>query len=43
VVRPGDELRPIDGLPADIDAAEVGISIVPFAAERFEGGDVLAA
>jgi sulfate adenylyltransferase len=43
VVRPGDELRPVDGLPADIDAAEVGISIVPFAAERLADGGELAA
>ena len=44
VVRPGDELRPVDGLPSDIDAAEVGISILPFAAElSLPGGGGLAA
>jgi sulfate adenylyltransferase len=44
VVRRGDQLRPVDGLPADIDPAEVGISIVPFSAElSLPGGDGLTA
>jgi len=44
VVRPGDQLRPTDGLPPDIDASEVGVSILPFAAElSLPGGEGLAA
>jgi ATP sulfurylase len=44
LVREGDLLRPGDGLPADLAAVEIGISIVPFAAEfSLPDGDALAA
>jgi sulfate adenylyltransferase len=44
VVREGDLLRPGDGLPADLSAEEIGIAIVPFAAEfALPDGDALAA
>jgi ATP sulfurylase len=44
VVRAGDLIRPGDGLPADVSAEEIGISIVPFAEEfSLPDGDGLAA
>lgn len=44
VVRAGDLIRPGDGLPADVSAVEIGISIVPFAEEfALPDGDGLAA
>jgi sulfate adenylyltransferase len=44
VVREGDLLRPGDGLPADLSSEELGIAIVPFAAEfALPDGDALAA
>jgi sulfate adenylyltransferase len=44
VVRHGDQIRPVDGLPADLDASELGMAIVPFAAEfALPDGDALAA
>jgi sulfate adenylyltransferase len=44
LVREGDLLRPGDGLPADLSPGEIGISIVPFAAEfSLPDGDGIAA
>jgi sulfate adenylyltransferase len=44
LVREGDLLRPGDGLPAGLSPAEIGISIVPFAAEfSLPDGDGIAA